>query len=378
MTDNALIVIETLNALTVFGEGGAAGILAKLRTDALAEAKGLDISTPGGRKAIASLAFKIARSKTALDDMGKDLVSGLKAQSGKIDADRRLLRDGCDELKDEVRKPLTDWENAEKARTDAHEAVLAEINTATVFASSTPSSAEIMERVKRITELATSREWQEYKARAGQVSARVADALAVMLRTALDREAEETKRQKREREEAERRQKEHDERVAQEARERAQREAQEAAERERQRVEAEKAAAAERARKAAAKAAQDKIDAETALRDAEQRRKNEAIEAAERLKREKAKREADAVAAVEKLKREKEASAQRERDRIAAEQAKEAAAAERREASARNRKRVTKEAVAALCASTGLSADQAGAVFLAIAEGKVPRVTVEW
>ena len=73
------------------------------------------------------MAYKVARSKTALDEQGKELVGAIKKQSGEIDAERKRVRDELDALKDEVRKPLTDWENAEKERVAAQEAALAEI-----------------------------------------------------------------------------------------------------------------------------------------------------------------------------------------------------------------------------------------------------------
>ena len=43
----------------------------------------------------------------------------LKALPKQIDESRRIVRERLDALKDEVRKPLTDWENAESARKDA-------------------------------------------------------------------------------------------------------------------------------------------------------------------------------------------------------------------------------------------------------------------
>lgn len=52
-----------------------------------------DISTRKGRDAIASMAYKVARSKTALDEVGKKLVADLKEVPKKIDAERKRVRD---------------------------------------------------------------------------------------------------------------------------------------------------------------------------------------------------------------------------------------------------------------------------------------------
>ncbi len=75
-----------------------------------------DASTPKSRKVIASYANKIARSKVFLDGLGKDYVSDLKKQAGQVDAIRRELRTKLDGLKETVRKPLTEWEQAIKDR----------------------------------------------------------------------------------------------------------------------------------------------------------------------------------------------------------------------------------------------------------------------
>ena len=75
-----------------------------------------DVTTKKGREEIASIAYRISKSKTALDDVGKNLVSDLKELPKKIDAERKRVRDLLDNWKDEVRRPLTEWENADKER----------------------------------------------------------------------------------------------------------------------------------------------------------------------------------------------------------------------------------------------------------------------
>ena len=74
-----------------------------------------DLTTTKGRKAIASLAMKVSKSKVILDGLGKDLVTGWKDQSRKVDQARKIARDTLDELRDQVRQPLTDYE-AEQER----------------------------------------------------------------------------------------------------------------------------------------------------------------------------------------------------------------------------------------------------------------------
>ena len=72
-TDLSIIAGGTLKAEMVFVPGGVDSILERIFAEARSTPR--DISTPAGRDAIKSLAYKVARSKTALDDMGKKLVA---------------------------------------------------------------------------------------------------------------------------------------------------------------------------------------------------------------------------------------------------------------------------------------------------------------
>jgi hypothetical protein len=83
--------------------------------DEIAEFKP-DISTAKSRAEIAKMAFKITRSKTAIDVAGKRLNEDARARINKVDAARRKIREELDALAEKVRQPLTDWETAEEAR----------------------------------------------------------------------------------------------------------------------------------------------------------------------------------------------------------------------------------------------------------------------
>ncbi|MGK6624653.1 hypothetical protein ACKU2B_022185 [Citrobacter freundii] len=115
-----LVVIEKSNAMAVFTNNEQLDpIIEKIEKEARSLVP--DVSTKKGRDAIASMAHKVARSKTYIDNAGKDLVAELKALPKKIDESRRIVRDRLDALKDEVRRPLTEWE-AEQERIKAEEA----------------------------------------------------------------------------------------------------------------------------------------------------------------------------------------------------------------------------------------------------------------
>jgi hypothetical protein len=51
------------------------------------------------RDALKSYAYNLARTKTTVDNYGKELVSGIKAQAAVIDADRKFWRDNMDLLR---------------------------------------------------------------------------------------------------------------------------------------------------------------------------------------------------------------------------------------------------------------------------------------
>lgn len=341
---NALVTIETLTPAVVFADGGVESIISKLE----AEVRSIttDISTDSGRKSIASLAYKVARSKTALDDMGKELVSDLKAKAGKIDAERRVIRERLDALKDEVRKPLTDWENAEKDRVAAHEAALLAIVESPEYGR-TETASELSARLNYLRNY-PSREWQEFSERAaatlkGEI-ARTVDLLA----TAERLEAERAELERLRAEQAAREKQEREERIAREAAERARAEAEAKAKRE--------------ADEAATKA------------EAERRRvekeKADAIARAERA-------EAERKAAAERAEREKVAAVEAERKRAADAAAKEAAQAAAREADTKHRASVNRAAVAALVAG-GLSDEAAKLAITLIAKREVPAVSISY
>ncbi len=115
--ENLPVITEGLNPVALFVEGGIDEILSKVESEVLSVVPNTE--TAAGRKDIASLAHMVAKSKVALDNMGKEFVAGKKAELKKVDAQRKKSRDFLDELKANVRQPLTDFEDAEKSRLQA-------------------------------------------------------------------------------------------------------------------------------------------------------------------------------------------------------------------------------------------------------------------
>ncbi|GBE72558.1 hypothetical protein EKINANG_42080 [Enterobacter sp. KINAN-G] len=187
-----LVVIEKQNAMAVF--------TTKEQLDPIIEAiekeaRSLvpDVSTRKGRDAIASMAHKVARSKTYIDNAGKDLVAELKALPKQIDESRRIVRERLDALKDEVRKPLTDWENAESARKDALQQRLADLRSLADVIDGVGNylpSVEIQQRIESAKAVALDESWQEAAAEAGVAKDAAIQQLEAALIVAKQREHE--------------------------------------------------------------------------------------------------------------------------------------------------------------------------------------------
>ncbi|MGM8392744.1 hypothetical protein [Enterobacter hormaechei] len=316
-----LVVIEKQNAMAVF--------TTKEQLDPIIEAiekeaRSLvpDVSTRKGRDAIASMAHKVARSKTYIDNAGKDLVAELKALPKQIDESRRIVRERLEALKDEVRRPLTEWE-AEQERIKAEEAMNA-------------LHAEALEmNIKFDRELVAKFEADHE--------------MALLMNKDIDREREEQRRL------AEQAQRERDERLKQEAAEQARRDAE-------AKHKAEIEAAARRE-------AEEKARAELAERqriETEQRAAREKQEAEERARREKE----EAVAAERRRLKEAEAARLAEEQRIAEEEA-------RRAADKEHRRTVNRRVIADLIAQ-GIPEEFAQKALLAIAGGKVQDAHIKY
>ena len=118
-----LVSLTTAKPLDLFTTPGIVeSLLASIRAEALRDFTP-DLTTDKGRKAIASRAYRVAKTKTFLDTIGKEEVARLKELPRQVDAGRKTLRDGLDQLAEEIRQPLTDWE----ARVDGIKARLTDL-----------------------------------------------------------------------------------------------------------------------------------------------------------------------------------------------------------------------------------------------------------
>jgi hypothetical protein len=281
-----------------------------------------DLESRNGRKEIAATARKVASSKVVIDKAGKELVSEWKTQAKVVDASRRHAREFLDDLRDEIRQPLSDWE--------------AEVQRKAVV------KLRALELIEAETEAHAENELRDREQ-------------AIRVREAEMAQQEE----KRQWEEAERRN----------AEEQAQREAQF------------KEQAEEKAKREAAEAIQAERDrAEQAERDqiaAEKRNEAEKLEAAERERLQAEQVEHDRIEAKEQARREKEEAIENERIRAEA-----IAATEKRQEAARaadreNRRKVNGKIVDAFKAE-GIAEKTAQSIVRLVASGGIPHMVIRY
>ncbi len=350
---NEVLNLETIKATDVYNGEALDDVLAKVEAEAKSHTP--DISTPQGREEIASVAYRVARTKTALDGLGKELTEEARKTVDQVNAERKRMRDRLDTLKEEVRAPLTAWENKEKTRVADLEERLENLRQVAVF-TETPTADSIQEAIDAANAL-YQYDWQEFMAKADLVWHQTNPRLLIMLdeRKKHDAEQEELARLRREAEEREKRDRE--EKLKKDAADAARKEAEakaarEAAEKERkakaeqERVEREKKEAEERA-----------AAAEQARKDAEEKAKRDAEEAAKRAEEEKKQ-------AVEAERKRKEDEERRQREET-----------ERREADKQHRQKIYNESLLGI-QKAGIGENDARKILDAIRDGAVPHVKV--
>lgn len=341
----ALILPEGKDLLALFGEAGKIeGVLARIETDVRAETP--DLTTKAGRDRVKSLAYKVSQSKTVLDKAGKGLNEDAQAQINKVNAERKLITTRLDALRDEVRKPVTEWDEVEDARKAAHADRVASLYSETLVQPNMSSAA--IRDIMGAAENDDAYDWEEFKSVAEGTKEKALARWALDLNAAEEREAQEA--------ELKRLQEEVEENRIRQAKEQAEREAQEAV----RKAEAEARIQAESEKaEAEARAKQREADIAQAKAAAEDQAKREAAAAEERHVRELA-----------EAKAREEQAAQRERDRLTRERDEEAEAKARREADEQHRSRILADI------NKAIQQIPHGEIGEALMAGKVPHVSV--
>ena len=349
--ETALVVLEPTTALAVFTEPNKVDPILAAIKKVVAEFTP-DTATAKGRAEIASIAHKVARSKTYLDGIGKDLVDQYKEIPKKIDANRKRIRDELDALKDEVRRPLTEWEEAERARVQG---IKDRIEAIRQHAGMSEDSGMAESAITRLESIAIDESFAEFATEAAQAKDKALTILRADLEYCIKREAEAAELAQLRAEAAKREQEDRDRKIAEAAAAKAKRDAEEAAEKEKSEIE-------RKAREEREAAERRELELKLAAEKAERER----LEAIERAEREK-------LAAVE-AERKKQEDAERAR---LADEARVKADNERRAADLSHRESVHR-AIKDAIIEKGVSPAAAITFTSLLTTGSIPFVTIEY
>ena len=344
--------ISEANAPALYVAGGLQQFIDLVKGEVEGEVP--DLKTRKGRERIASLAAKVSKSKTAVEKPGRDYLRRLKEMPKVVEAELREFVTKMDALRDETRRPLTEWEAAEDARIDRHNHRLNWLKTLADDLGEL-SSLHIKGLITEAEGMQLGAHWEEFEAEAANAK----DKVLSTLRAAL---------QKREQIEAEQ---------AELARLR--READERAEADRIRLAQEQAVEAERQRMA---------QEQQAERDAAARREQELIDQAAAQQRAIEQAEANRIAAEQRAEQERQDAERRAEE--AAERARQderrradAAAAEilrqqeARERDKNHRASINRAALEAFVAG-GMTEECAKQAITLIVQRKIPNIAITY
>lgn len=349
MINAELTVVEEKNVLVAFSQDGGLDPVVEEAKKIVSEFEH-DMSTAASRKRTGSLANKVAKLKTRIDGMGKDLVSDWKTKAKAVDASRKSMRDQLDELKVEARKPLTDWEAEEEIRKAAEAAKVAQEKIDAEHETALLMDYKINIEAEEVAQaLAKIEEEKAAKAESERIAneKRMAEEAAELAKKV---EAERLENEKRIADEAAKQAKIDADKLAKAQLEKVVREKKEAIER------------AERARAAEEKAKRDAIAAEEREKARAELAEEQRIQAEEKAKK-------DAIDAAERAREQEVARKQAEDDEARR-------AAEAREANRAHVGKVRKAIKVALMKYT--DEDTAKKITMALHNGELPKASITY
>ncbi|UIN53581.1 hypothetical protein [Pseudomonas kribbensis] len=362
--------INAENAPAIYVAGGLGQFFEAVQAEVTAEVP--DLTTRKGRERIASLAAKVSKSKTAVEKPGRDYLKRLKEMPKVVEAELRDFVNKMDALRDATRQPLTDWEQKELARTDAHVDAIQRIKDLAIF-DEAPTSGHLASVIADLELLEIGKSWEEFLAEAAQVKDQTLIKLRGLHAERARHEAEQAELLRLRAEAEAQAQRDRDAQIAREA------------------AEAEREAAVRREQELRDQAAAAQLAAEQAARDAEAEAERQRLQLqlqAEQAERAAAEAKADRIAAEQRAEQERQAAAlQAERDiELAREDERrraDAAAAEilrqqrEREADQAHKVKIMGAAKEALM-SMNITEELAKAIVLKIARREVPNITIQF
>ncbi len=373
--------ISEENAPAIYVAGGLGQFFDAVAAEVAAEVP--DLTTRKGRERIASLAAKVSKSKTAVEKPGRDYLKRLKEMPKVVEAELRDFVTKMDNLRDNTRQPLTEWEEAEQARKDKHVDGIQNIKDLAVF-EATPAAAHVAQVIADLELVEINDTWEEFLAEAAQVKGQTLAKLRTLLAERTQYEAEQAELVRLRAEAEAQAQRDRDVEIARAAAEQARLQAE-------QQAQAERDAAARREQELLDQAAATQRAAAQAALDAEaaaERQRMQLELQAEQARTAAAQAEANRIAAEQRAEQERVAAEQRQAQAVEQarknELARQAAAvafeleqAQDREADEAHRRAINRAALDALIAG-GMPEDCAKQAIKLIAQRKIPAVTISY
>jgi hypothetical protein len=193
----ALAIVDNRSALVavIASEDGLERLVERIEIDARARAAELDISTKKGREAIASLTRTVlGGAKAQIEAAAMQLTEEWRNQTSAVVASRKGAVARIEALQAQLRKELTEYENADKIRIAEHEAAIIEI--ANLANTEGMTAAEIQTRIEAM-QTPAPRQWQEFATKAAKTLATAEAQVRAAHKVAVEREAAEAEEAKR-------------------------------------------------------------------------------------------------------------------------------------------------------------------------------------
>lgn len=386
MSANQLAVtiddISEANAPAIYVKDGLKPFLQAVKEEVSSQVP--DLKTAKGRERIASLAAKVSKSKVAVEKPGREYLKRLKEMPKAVEAELKAFVDAMDALRDETRKPLTEWQAAEDARVEFHNSMIRHIEDCgqgLIGGQPQPYALLFRELEEKIV---IDEKFEEFEAEAHRAKATALAKLKISFEEHQKREAEQAELMRLRAEADAQAQRDREAEIARVAAEQARIEAE-------QRAQAERDAAARREQELIDQAAAAQRATEQAARDAAAAAEHQRMQLelqAEQARTAAAQAEANRIAAEQRAEqdriaaahRQAEAVAKAQRDEIARQEAEAARVkreAEAREADLEHKKKINRSALEAFVAG-GMTDECAKQAVTLIAQRKIPAVSITY
>lgn len=164
-------------------------LVALTRAEAKREAAKFDVNTATGRLNIISVSVTVRDKKVKLRKAAD--ASKIEHQDiiKEINEGKKTVEDEFQEVQDEIRKPVTDWEDADKARVERHKLALSAISIGLYSSESYACDLEV--KIANITAITIDDTWQEFQGEAAIQKDSTLESLRNFLDLAQRREAAE-------------------------------------------------------------------------------------------------------------------------------------------------------------------------------------------